>query len=151
MTTRVLNINEMDITTQPVVYVCYGLGSCIGLFIIDRFKGLCGGAHIPLPVSLHQGEFLDAPNMIKDLLHAFSTLGSDLTRLYAKVTGGAHVYAGSYDIGEQNSRAVLQQLTCNKIFIAGTDVGGKFSRTARFNSVTRELHISTSDLQKYCI
>jgi chemotaxis protein CheD len=151
MRTRILNINEIDITMKPVVYTCYGLGSCIGLFITDRLKGFSGGAHIPLPASLPDGEFLDAPHMIKELLDSFAGLGSNLNMLHAKVTGGANVYSGSCNIGEQNSRAVLQQLTLHKIYIAGTDLGGKLSRTARFNSITRELHISTSDLQKYCI
>ena len=151
MKKRMLNINEVDVTCNPVIYTCYGLGSCIGLFVTDRLKGLSGGAHIPLPRFSDEGEFLDATRLINELLCAFTALGSDLNCLRAKVTGGAQVYDGSINIGEQNARVVLQQLTDKKIFIAATDVGGRVSRTARFNSVTSELEISTSEQKTYCI
>ena len=151
MKNRILNINEMDVAHDDRVYTCYGLGSCIGLFVADRIKGLSGGAHIALPDSLASGDFLGALYIIEELLSAFEAQGSDLNNLRAKVTGGASVVENSFNIGEQNSKVVLQQLAHKKIFIAATDVGGKVSRTARFNTVTGMLQISTSELKTYCI
>jgi len=151
MRKRMLNINEVDVTAKPVVYTCYGLGSCIGLFVTDKPKGLSGGAHIPLPASTETDGFLGASRLINELLQAFQQLGSDLSYLRAKITGGAQVYDSLLNIGEKNIRAVLQQLIEKKIFIAATDVGGRVSRTARFNSVTGELCISTSEQKTYCI
>lgn len=151
MRKRTLNINEVDVTGKPVLYTCHGLGPCIALFITDRLKGVSGGAHIPLPSSLSGSDFLDAASMIDALLCSFAQLGSDLKFLVAKLTGGAQVYASSANIGEHNALVVLQQLANKKIFIAASDVGGSIPRTARFNSITRELEISTPGLKKYCI
>lgn len=151
MRKRMLNINEVEVTEKPVMFTCHGLGSCVGLFVTDREKGLSGGAHIPMPSSNSSGEFLDATHLINKLLNDFSAMGSNLNYLRAKVTGGAQIYEGSLNIGEQNVQAVIQQLIDKKIFIAATDVGGRVSRTARFNGMTGELQISTSELKTYCI
>ena len=151
MRKRTLNINDVDVTDKPVLYTCYGLGSCIGLFVTDRLKRLAGGAHIPLPSTLESGEFLGATRLINELLGSLALLGSDLSCLRAKVTGGARVYESSFDIGEQNARMILQKLIDLRVFIAAKDLGGKVSRTARFNSETGELKISTSEQKTYSI
>jgi chemotaxis protein CheD len=151
MRKRMLNINEVDVTDKPVVYTCYGLGSCIGLFVTDRVRGLTGGAHIPLPSCSDADEFLGAGRLINELLGLFALGGSDLSGLRAKVTGGAQVYENSFNIGEQNVQVVLQKLIDLKVYLAATDVGGAMARTARFNSVTGELQISTSECKTYLI
>ena len=151
MRERMLNINEVEVSSSPVVYTCYGLGSCIGLFVTDPLKKLSGGAHIPLPGPSSAGNFQGASSMIEELLNTFTKLGSDMNCLRAKITGGSRVYESSPLIGEQNTHAVLQHLIDRRIFIAATDVGGRVSRTVRFNSVTQELRISTSEQKMYCI
>lgn len=151
MRNQTLHINGTDVTFEPVIYTCFGLGSCIALFIVDRVTGLAGGAHIALPVSLDDGEFLGAMRLIDTLLTNFHKMGSNLYCLRAKVTGGAKVYDSLIDIGKQNIEAVVQQLTTRKIFLAAADVGGHLARTARFNSLTGELVISTSDRKTYTI
>jgi chemotaxis protein CheD len=151
MRRRVLNINDLEVTGEPVLYTCHGLGSCIALFITDRLTGISGGAHIPMPSLSNIGEFYDAYSMISAMLDSFNKMGSDLTSLSAKITGGAQLYEGVPNIGEQNADAVLHQLIMKKIFVAARDVGGREARTARFNSVTRELQISTSTQKNYCI
>ncbi len=151
MRSKVLNINEVDVTGKPVIYTCYGLGSCIGLFLTDRLRGLSGGAHIPLPVSTEESEWYGVSGMIDILLENLKSMGSDLNCLRAKVTGGAQVFENMTNIGDQNVQSVLQQLVNRKIYLAAKDVGGKVSRTARFNSVTGELKISTSERKTYSI
>ena len=150
-TVKMLNINEVDVSDQPVVFTCYGLGSCIGLFITDRTKGLSGGVHIPLPHLSGPSEWKDAACLIDELLHAFQAWGSNLDTLRAKVTGGAQVYGSHSNIGAQNAEVVLKQLTDRKVYIAATDVGGTISRTARYHSQSGELEISTSEQTKYSI
>jgi len=151
MRKRMLNINEIEVTNKPVIYTCYGLGSCIGLFVTDNVKGLSGAAHIAMPHTSEESEFMDATSLINELLLGFSEMGSDLNSLRAKVTGGAQVYGNYSAIGPQNAEVVLKQLVDRKIFIAATDVGGNISRTARFNSNTGDLEISTSEQKKYSI
>lgn len=151
MRNKVLNINEVDVTGKPVIYTCYGLGSCIGLFLTDRVRSISGGAHIPLPDSTEESEWYGVSGMIDILLGKLQSMGSNLNCLRAKMTGGAHVFEGMTNIGEQNVQSVLQQLVNHRIFLAAKDVGGKVSRTARFNSVTGELKISTSECKTYSI
>lgn len=151
MIRKVLGIDELYSSGKPVEYTCYGLGSCIGLFINDRVKGLSGGAHIALPVATTESEFTDAEKMIDTLLQQFSDQGSDLLTLRAKIAGGAQVFETSLDIGKQNIDVVLRQLTDKRIFIAAMDVGGKVSRTARFNGESGEVKISTSEQKTYTI
>ncbi len=148
---KVLGISELYSSDKPVEYTCYGLGSCIGLFINDRVKGLSGGAHIALPGPTNESEFIDAEKMIDGLLEQLSNQGSDLLTLRAKVTGGAQVFESALDIGKQNIEMVLKQLTNKRIFIAAMDVGGKVSRTARFNGESGEVKISTSEQRTYFI
>lgn len=151
MTTIALNINDVAVRPGPVEYVCYGLGSCIGLFIADRHGKLYGGAHIPVADHDDAGYLQGAGHLLDKLLSSFSEQGSDLTSLRAKLTGGAQVYASALEIGYANSSAVKNYLIGRRIYIAGADVGGRVSRTARFSSVTELLHISTSDKLTYSI
>ena len=150
MRERMLNINEIEVYDGPVMYTCHGIGSCIALFITDRRMGISGGAHIPMPFASDTGAFNDANTMIGQMLAAFVRMGSGLKSLSAKVTGGAQLFDGA-NIGEQNADAVLQQLITKKIFIAAKDVGGREARVACFNSVTRELKISTLNQKNYSI
>lgn len=151
MRIKVLHMNDFEVSETPVIYTCYGLGSCIGLFLSDRRLSISGGAHIPIPVALGGGSFLDATFIISEMIDQFAKLGSDLSNLRAKLAGGAQVYASSGSIGEQNANVVLDQLIQRRVFIAASDVGGTISRTARFNSLTGDLEISTSELKTYSI
>jgi chemotaxis protein CheD len=151
MRTRVLQINDLHVSGEPTVYTCFGLGSCIGLFIADRISGLTGGVHIPLPESSTMGEFLSAAQLIDMLLADFEQMGSRLGYLRAKMAGGAQVYESLIDLGRQNADAVSTYLVQRKIYLAATDIGGRMARTVRFNSLTEELHISTSEPKTYTI
>jgi chemotaxis protein CheD len=148
---KVLGINELHSSATPVEYTCYGLGSCIGLFISDRVKGLSGGAHIALPRPSSESEFTDAETMIAALLEQLSHHGSDLQTLRAKLTGGSQLFESGLDIGKGNIEVVLRQLIHRRIFIAAMDVGGRVSRTARFNGESGQVKISTSEQKTYFI
>ena len=53
-------------------------------------------------------------------------------RLIIKVIGGAHVIKGhdAMDVGEENYRALVQQLAQNRLTVYAQEVGGTHSRTA---------------------
>lgn len=150
MKNKVLVMNAVDVTREPVVYVCYGLGSCIGLFLSDKQRKIAGGAHIPLPASC-EGDFIGADLLIQQLLDSFKRSGSDLQGLSAKVTGGANLFSSALNLGQQNYIAVLELLMRQKILVAATDVGGQASRTVQFNSETTKIFITTSDKKSYSI
>lgn len=155
MIVKYIKINEWDVGTEETEYVCFGLGSCVGVFMTDRLSGISGAAHIPVSVRQHpvpgDSQFLDASTMLTGLLNKFKVLGSGLTGLRAKLAGGAHVYESSPAIGSQNILTVTRLLQERQIYLAGADVGGRVSRSARFNSVTGELLVSTSEMKSYFI
>ena len=151
MRNRMLSINDVEVDCGPVLYTCYGLGSCVGLFITDRVQQLSGGAHIALPSSCGSGVYPDATRMMNALMTGLREKGSDLICLRAKIVGGAKVYDLPGNIGAQNVNVVLQYLLTNRIFVAATDLGGHIARTATFNSITGAVGISTSDQKKYFI
>lgn len=151
MKSRTLFINDVHVESEPVEYRCYGLGSCVALFIIDRLNMLSAGAHIALLSGEGSDGYPDAPAMLDSLLNELQRRGSDLKSLRAKIAGGAKVIEGSENVGEQNIRSVLQYLIQRRIFIAGSDLGGRVCRTATFNSVTGQLGIRTSGQENYFI
>lgn len=151
MTNRVLTINALEVNSVPIIYTCYGLGSCIGLFIVDRLNNLSAGAHIAMPSACSSDAYPDALQIMDHLVLRLQEQGSDLTCLRAKIAGGAKVYENALDIGAQNIKVVLQYLVKRRIFLAASDVGGRTARTVRFNSLTSAMEISTSDQRMYFI
>lgn len=147
-----LNISESHATVSPLVYTCYGLGSCVGVFISDRSGRMSGGAHIGLPSSVQGNDtLLSADAVLDQLLDALRILGSDLTSLKAKITGGAQVLSQCRGTGEDNIRSVQHYLVRNRILIAAEDTGGTFARTGKFDCRTGELFIRTSEGKRYTI
>jgi chemotaxis protein CheD len=144
MKNKTLNINQTDVTGEAVIYTCFGIGSCVALFLNDRMTGLAGGAHIPLAHD-GTGEFLSATAMLEELLSKFQSKGSHLNFLRAKITGGAQLFESTVSIGAENIKAIRHELVKRKIFVAAEHVGGKLPRTARFNTRTGELVVISSD------
>lgn len=139
-----LNIGELRVAKgEPVTYACLGLGSCIGVFLQDRTVGLSGGAHIQLPTEMKSddGKFYGVKSAINELLNQFKNSGSTLQNLRAKISGGANVIATGCATGRQNVERVVEELVQHKVYIAAMDVGGKQSRTVRFNSETGTLTV----------
>lgn len=140
-----LNIGDVIASSRNVSYTCFGLGSCIGLFLHDRTTSFSGAAHIFLPervtVESQWNKFYDVTSALDALLGQFAAMGSDLQAVRAKVTGGASITGRGMDTGLQNGKAVLSELINRRIYIAAADIGGTSARTARFNSTTAELHV----------
>jgi chemotaxis protein CheD len=138
-----LNIGEVATHQGQAQYVCFGLGSCIGLFLSDRISGLTGAAHILLPANERGPDTLgwyNADGAIAELVRRFEQQGSSLKGLSAKVAGGANTL-GAGGTGAKNIESVLSQLRSLNIFIAATDVGGTQSRTVRYETSTGALMV----------
>ncbi len=146
-----LNIGDVITSPRKARYACFGLGSCIGLFIQDRLTGITGGAHILLPGN-EQGpdnfKFYNVSAAVDEILNQFKMQGSNLTALRAKVTGGANVIGVNSTTGVRNAESVINHLTAHKIYIAAVDVGGNYSRTARFESQTGVLSVCMSAIKE---
>ncbi len=103
--------------------VAIGLGSCIGLALVDRASNVAGLAHVVLPES--QGK--------TELIARVEAAGAVRRRLEAVLIGGARMFAvgASLDIGARNSAAVRDALKAEGIKIGAEEVGGNRGRTAR--------------------
>lgn len=154
-----LNIGEIGVLNRPGILTCFGLGSCIGLFLYDRIHKVGGGAHIMLPTSAESKEGISnsvlryADHAIVALIQQMKTKGADINGMgiRAKLVGGAHLFKGEHlQVGKKNIEAVIKYLTKNKIYIASKDIGGTVSRTARFYTVNGNVEVSTSTY-KYII
>jgi chemotaxis protein CheD len=119
------------------VLVALGLGSCIGLALLDRRMGVAGLAHVVLPASGGQSQanphkFADLA--IPDLLAQLVALGARRMRLDAVLVGGASMFAvsnTSLEVGQRNEAAVREHLRALRIPIAGAATGGSKGRTIR--------------------
>jgi chemotaxis protein CheD len=115
--------------------VAIGLGSCIGLAMIDRDAGVAGLAHVVLPESQGKpgpaAKFADlaVPDMIGKMVAA----GAAKRRLEALMIGGARMFSvgASMDIGSRNAEAVRAALKEAGIRLKTEEVGGNRGRTAR--------------------
>jgi chemotaxis protein CheD len=115
--------------------VAIGLGSCIGLALVDRTAHVAGLAHVVLPESQGKTEprakFADLA--VPDLIQRVVEAGALRRRLEAVLIGGARMFAvgASLDIGARNAEAVRAALKQEGIRIHTEELGGSRGRTAR--------------------
>ncbi len=114
--------------------VARGLGSCIGLALIDRLSGVAGMAHIVLPESngsdKEPGKFADTA--VPAMLTQMQKAGAVTRRLDAVLAGGARMFElGEMDIGARNAAAVKAGLTRAGLKIRAAETGGDRGRTLR--------------------
>jgi len=119
------------------VLVSLGLGSCIGLALLDRRTGACGLAHVVLPESGGQNgpEALKfADRAVPELVSRVVAAGGRRPRLEAALVGGASMFATSsstLEVGQRNEAAVRDQLKALRIPVIATETGGQRGRTIR--------------------
>lgn len=148
-----LNIGDVVTSTGRVSYTCFGLGSCIGLFIQDRITSQTGGAHIFLPNSEAGPEsyspFSSVTLAIEEILRQFKLNGSSLQSLRAKLAGGANFLDCRFTTGELNVQSVTKELIAKRVFIAASDLGGSFCRTVKFESDSGLLYVRKPQINHY--
>jgi chemotaxis protein CheD len=123
--------------TAGDVLVSLGLGSCIGLALVDQRRGIAGLAHIMLPEAIAgggpAGKFADLA--VPELIAQTTALGTSKAMLKAVLVGGAQMFAlggsGALDIGVRNDAAVRAALAKERITIVAAETGGSKGRTIR--------------------
>ena len=124
--------------------VALGLGSCIGLVLLDRRKGVAGLAHIVLPAADGHGRDLNplkfADKAVPELIRQVVALGGRKPMLEAIVVGGASMFAGAgstLEVGVRNEAAVKAALAKARADrVHAEDTGGTKGRTVRVDPVT---------------
>jgi chemotaxis protein CheD len=136
-----VRMGELAVSSVPGdVLVSLGLGSCIGLALLDRRMGIGGLAHIVLPQSqgdATQCKFADVavPRLIAEMQAA----GARTIRLEAAVVGGASMFAvsaASLEVGQRNDAAVRALLAGLRIPVRAEATGGSRGRTIRVDVAT---------------
>jgi chemotaxis protein CheD len=133
-----VRMGEIAVSCSPTdVLTSIGLGSCIGLALVDQRRGIAGLAHVVLPeapgLSAPPGRFADlaVPGLIARTL----ARGSSRSRLEAVLVGGAQMFSldggGSLEIGVRNEAAVRGLLAAERIPVVAAATGGSKGRTVR--------------------
>jgi chemotaxis protein CheD len=120
--------------------VSIGLGSCIGLALLDRGRAIAGLAHVMLPATPGgddggtPGKFADTA--VPALLQEVLALGARRPRLEAVIVGGAKMFSlgSTLDIGARNEAAAREALRAARIPVLAADTSGSTGRTMRVHA-----------------
>ncbi len=142
-----LNLGDFIVTKDIANIACYGLGSCVGLFLYDRTNKISGGAHVVLADELEKHTTYNAKTAFEKLIEEIEKIGGNKNALRAKIVGGANLFNSGFNTGQKNVDTLVKLIRDNKIYMAGQDVGGSKSRTARFNTSNGDLMVSSQNTQ----
>jgi chemotaxis protein CheD len=138
-----VGLGEQAISRNPEdVLVAYGLGSCVGVVMIDPVASVAGLLHAVLPKPVDGGGRGDRGSSkyieggVEGLITAMVKEGGNKNRLVVRIVGGANMLLSSgitksFDIGTRNVEAAQATLNRLKIPIAAAEVGGHTGRTVR--------------------
>ncbi|MCW2954984.1 MAG: CheD, stimulates methylation of protein [Conexibacter sp.] len=128
--------------------VSIGLGSCIGLTLIDRAKAVAALAHVMLPNSAADesappGKYAD--RAVPALIAAAEQAGARRVRLEAVIVGGAQMFklgsGSTLDVGARNTAAVRVALDAARIPLRAEQTGGSRGRTVRVHVGTARVTV----------
>lgn len=134
----VVRMGEAATSSTPGdVLACIGLGSCIGLALVDRGSGVAALAHVMLPEANvaqppqpHKFADLAVPVLVQDAV----ARGAVRRRLEAALVGGAAMFqfgGSGQDIGARNDTAVRRHLATLGVPVRAAATGGGKGRTVR--------------------
>ncbi|MBC7459764.1 MAG: chemotaxis protein CheD [Thermoleophilia bacterium] len=139
-----VRIGELAVTARTDErLVTVGLGSCVGVALIDERAGVYALAHVFLPEEPEAGPKAGAgpatyaTSVVPELVRQVRALGGGMSsgRLVAVIAGGARMFATARsttaDIGERNVAAVTRGLQDAGIRIVARQTGGTHGRTIR--------------------
>lgn len=138
-----VGLGEQAVSRDPDdILVAYGLGSCMGVSMVDPVTRVCGLLHAVLPRWTNGMDPMDPASSkyvdsgIEFLLASMIREGANKHRLIVRIAGGANMLVApglknSFEIGTRNiesARITLQRLNLS---IKAEDVGGNTGRTVR--------------------
>jgi len=135
-----VRMGELAISDTPGdVLVSLGLGSCIGLALVDKRAGVAGLAHIVLPATTGtpkpgaMNKFAD--HAVPALVDGMVERGASRMFLQASLIGGASMFAGAasntLEVGSRNAVAVRELVARRRVPVVAEAVGGSRGRTVR--------------------
>lgn len=149
----VVEISDYKSSVNPNIIITYALGSCVGICLYDDHTKRGGMAHIMLPNSkqftteqVNRMKFADTA--IPDLVEKLRREGANISRLTAKIAGGAQMFAVQQGsplgiIGDRNIASTKQVLKALRIPIIGEDTGKNYGRTLYFDLATGQVKVQS--------
>ncbi|WP_394201315.1 chemoreceptor glutamine deamidase CheD [Shewanella waksmanii] len=141
-------------STKHHEFISTGLGSCIAACIWDPVQAIGGMNHFLLPTSQtsHEEALLSVPgrygdNAMELLVHELLELGAQRTNLKVKIFGGAVIKNSHNNIGEQNSRFVLDYCARQGLEVLAKDIGAASSRRIIFSPQTGQVWMKRIAIQ----
>lgn len=135
---------------RGTVLSALGLGSCIGLVMVDVRMGVAGLAHVMLPTARGEGAMPGkyADTAAPALLDAVVSLGARRRHVTVKIAGGAQMFAAgsgarALAVGERNIEAVERAVGDLGLRIAAADTGGGQGRTVRVDVTSGRITVRT--------
>lgn len=136
---------DMKVCKSPDKLTTLGLGSCVGVAIMDPDTRISGLIHIMLPDSTkiknnsNISKFADTG--IEAMVEAMACMGAKKEHMIAKIAGGAKMFTFSgavandtMNIGERNVEAVKLVLQKLGVKLLAEDTGLNYGRTIVFDS-----------------
>jgi chemotaxis protein CheD len=133
-----VRMGEIAVTADPEQeLVARGLGSCVGVVMLDPEAGVAGLAHVVLPEGAHDPSE-DAPakyadRAVPEMVQRMRAAGASPHRLRVALVGGASMFPAGrpLDIGPRNQNAVREALAQAKLHCEAAALGGDRGRTLR--------------------
>jgi chemotaxis protein CheD len=128
--------------TAGDMLVTLGLGSCIGLVLMDRRMGVAGLAHVVLPDSgghTEVNKYKFADHAVPELIKRVCALGARRPMLEAVMVGGASMFSfggNGLEVGQRNEAAVREELAKLRVPVIASETGGAKGRTVRVHVET---------------
>jgi chemotaxis protein CheD len=142
-------MGELAIASAGDVLITVGLGSCIGLALLDRGRDVAGLAHVVLPdvpaagPGGTPGKF--AASAVATLLGELLAHGARHARIEAAIVGGAQMFAfGGLEIGARNEAAVREALASERVRVTAALTGGSTGRTMHVHATNGVVVVRTA-------
>jgi chemotaxis protein CheD len=142
---KVVRMGELAVSaTAEDELVSMGLGSCVGVALVDRDRAIAGLAHVMLPTAnaAYSAPAKFADRAVPALLASTERLGARRERMVAVLAGGAQMFGhanparptagvAGLDLGARNEAAVRAALAQEGIPVRAAATGGDRGRTVR--------------------
>jgi chemotaxis protein CheD len=132
-----LHAGNLVVANTPTAFVTI-LGSCVSVCLCDAHAGVGGMNHYLLPFHVEREKSprfgsVAIPRLVEEMVRA----GADLSRLKAKVFGGASVissFSTHRRLGDENAKLAIEALNAIGVPVLERDVGGTKGRKLVFHS-----------------
>ena len=135
-----IGLGERVISRSPGdVLTAYGLGSCLGITMVDPQLNIAGMLHAVLPERMNgadpfSAKFVDSG--IDGLLDEMIKAGANRRRIILRMAGGANMLLSSglsatFDVGTRNINSAHRTFERLGLCLKAEMVGGNLGRTVR--------------------